>query len=128
MSYTGSMAGAFRSRHERATQAALTAGAQVVVNGLKDEKPLGLRAGYTSGAFVTGNILNSIYTTDPQQDGGGWHVLVATDVMYAVYWEYGHVNLFTRRYEREERWEPTLRRTRDEVVKAYQRVYARFMT
>lgn len=127
MSYTGSMAGAFRQRHERATQAALQAGAQVVVNGLKDEKPLGLVGGYTSGAFVTGNLLGSIMMTEPQQDGGAWVIFVYTDVMYAVYWEYGHYNIFTRRYERQERWLPTLVRTREDVIKAYQRVYVRFM-
>lgn len=128
MSYTGSMAGAFRARHERATQAALQAGAQVVVNGLKDDKPLGLVGGYTTGAFVTGNVLNSVYATDPQRDGGGWHVMVATDVMYAVYWEYGHYNIFTRKYERQERWLPTLIRTRENVIAAYQRTYVRFMS
>lgn len=128
MSYTGSMAGAFRSRHERARVAALEAAANVVVNGLKDDKPLGLTQGYTSGDFVTGNLLNSIFTTDPKQDGGGWHVLVYTDLMYSVYWEYGHFNVFTRKYERQERWLPTLIRTQDEQVKAFQRVYQRFMS
>lgn len=126
MAYTGSMAGAFTSRHDRAVKAALQAGAQVVVNGLKDEKPLGVRGGYTSGAFVTGNVLNSIFITDPQQDRG-WHILVATDVMYAVYWEFGHYNVFSRKYERQERWLPTLQRTSENVLAAAQRVYTRFM-
>jgi hypothetical protein len=128
MPYTGSMAGAFRSRHERATAAALQGGAQVVVNGLKEPKPNGLRGGYTSGAFVTGNVLNSVFVTPVRQDGAGWHVFVATDVMYAVYWEYGHYNIFLRRFVREERWRPTLDRTSDGVIAAYQRVYARFMS
>lgn len=122
------MAGAFRSRHERATQAALTAGAQVVINGLKDEKPLGVRGGYTSGDFVTGNLLNSIQTSDVQTDAAGTFIMVYTDLMYAVYWEYGHYNIFTRKYERQERWFPTLIRTREDVIRAYQRVYTRFMT
>ena len=128
MSYTGSMAGVFKSRHEAATKAALEAAANVVVNGLKDDKPLGLNQGYTTGAFVTGNNVNSIQTTEPKQDGAGWHVLVFTDLMYDVYWEYGHYNIFTRKYERQERWLPTLIRTQDEQVKAYQRVYVRFMS
>jgi hypothetical protein len=122
------MAGTFRARHERAVDAALRAAAQVVVNGLKDEKPEGLRGGYTSGDFVTGNILNSITISDTARDRQGTFVLVGTNVMYAVYWEFGHINVFTRKYERQERWGPTLARTSDEATAAYRRVYARFMS
>ena len=128
MGYTGSMAGTFRQRHERATAAALQAAAQVVVNGLKDAKPQGLAGGYTSGDFVTGNLINSIDTTAVQTDSGGAHIMVYTDVMYAVYWEYGHFNIFLRRFIREERWRPTLDRKSDEAFRAYARVYDRFMS
>lgn len=128
MSYTGSMAGAFKSRQERATADALRAAAQVVVNGLKEQKPAGLAGGYTSGDFVTGNLLNSIFTTEPQQDTEGWSIYVATDLMYAVYWEYGHYNIFLRRYIREERWRPTLARKQDDVFAAFRRVYDRMMS
>lgn len=128
MGYTGSMAGAFRERHERAVEAALEASAQVVVNGLKEPKPLGLAGGYTSGAFVTGNLINSVFISDVGSDADGMFILVATDVMYAVYWEYGHYNIFLRRYIREERWGPTLTRKQDELAAAYARVYARFMS
>ena len=128
MSYTGGLALTFRQRRDRATEGALRAAAQVMVNGLKDPKPDGLRGGYTSGAFVTGNVLNSVFVTDVQRDLGGWSIAVATDVMYAVFWEFGHVNIFTRRYEREERWRPTMLRKADEAMDAYQRVYARVMS
>lgn len=127
MPYTGSMAGAFASRHTRATDAALEAAAQELINGLKEQKPLGLAQGFTSGAFVTGNLLNSIFSTEPYTENGTRHIAVYTDVMYAVYWEYGHLNLFTRKYERQERWGPTLRRKSDDMVAAYARVYSRFM-
>src|SRR6478609_2030723 len=125
MSYTGSMGDAFKARHEAATKAALTAAAQVVVNGLKEPKPEGLTGGYTSGDFVTGQLLNSIIVSDTQKDAKGTFVTVGTDLMYAVYWEFGHVNVFTRKYEREERWGPTLARKQDDIIRAYQRVYAR---
>lgn len=128
MPYTGSMAGAFRSRGERASVMALRAAAQVIVNGLKDPKPDGLRGGYTSGAFVTGNVLNSIFVTDPERDGNVWVIFVATDVMYAVYWEYGHYNIFLRKFVREQRWLPTLNRKANDALTAYQRVYAREMS
>lgn len=128
MPYSGSMAGAFRQRHERAVRAALQAGAQVLINGLKEQKPAGLAGGYTSGAFVTGEGLASIFMADPQQDGGVWVIFVATDDVKQVYWEYGHFNLFTRKYEREERWHPTANRKAGEVHTAYARVYDRFMS
>lgn len=128
MSYTGSMAATFRARHDRATDDALKAAAQVVVNGLKEQKPQGLRGGYTSGAFVTGATLGSIFITEVfQGPSGEKFILIATDSMIAVYWEYGHVNLFTRKYEREERWRPTLERKYDDAMAAYARVYQRSM-
>jgi hypothetical protein len=128
MPYTGSMAGAFRSRGERATSMALQAAAQVMVNGLKDPKPEGLRGGYTSGAFVTGNVLNSIFVAGPFRDADGQAIYVATDVMYAVYWEFGHYNIFLRRYIREPRWGTTLQRKAGDAIAAYRRVYAREMS
>jgi hypothetical protein len=127
MPYTGSMAGTFAQRHARATDAALEAGAQELINGLKDTKPLGLTQGYTSGAFVTGNLLNSIFATEPYTANGTRHISVYTDVPYALYWEMGHVNAFTRKYEREERWYPTLIRKDEDIAAAYARVYKRFM-
>jgi hypothetical protein len=39
----------------------------------------------------------------------------------------GHVNAFTRKYEREERWYPTLIRKDEDIAAAYARVYKRFM-
>lgn len=123
------MAATFAARHKRATDAALEGAAQELINGLKEQKPQGLRGGYTSGAFVTGNLLNSIYATEPARGPGGTaFIVVATDVPYAVYWEAGHFNLFSRKYEREERWSTTLLRKMDDIHEAYARVYKRFMT
>src|SRR4051812_13456471 len=127
MPYTGSLASTFATRHARATDAALVAGAQELINGLKDQKPLGLASGYTSGAFVTGETLNSIQATDPYTEAGTRHIRVYTDLLRALYWEYGHMNLFTRRYERQERWAPTLARKDEDIFAAYARVYKRFM-
>jgi hypothetical protein len=127
MPYTGSMAGTFAQRHARATDAALEAGAQELINGLKDTKPLGLTQGYTSGDFVTGNLLNSIFATEPYTANGTRHISVYTDLLYALYWEMGHINAFTRKYEREERWYPTLIRKDEDIFAAYARVYKRFM-
>jgi hypothetical protein len=127
MPYTGGMAPTFAQRHRKATDAALVAGAQELINGLKDPKPLGLRGGYTSGAFVTGNLLNSIQATDPYTHEGVRAISVYTDVDYALFWEEGHENRFTRRREQEERWKPTLRRKDEDILIVYSRVYKRAM-
>ena len=124
MSYTGGMASTFAERHKRATDAALEAGAQELINGLKDTKPLGLTQGYTSGDFVTGNVLNSIQSTDPYTEKGTRHIRVYTDLLYALYWEMGHINAFTKKYERQERWGPTLQRKDEDIYRTYARVGA----
>jgi hypothetical protein len=136
MPYTGSLAGAFASRHERATKAALEASAQELINGLKDPKPLGLAGGYTSGAFVSGNLLGSIQASDPFIEKGAWQIFVFTDVRYAEMWEgppgskweKGHYNIFSRKVEQEKRWRPTLMRKDEDIFRAYERVYSRFMS
>lgn len=127
MGYTGGFAPTFAQRHARATDAALEAGAQELINGLKDPKPLGLRGGYTSGKFVTGNLLNSIFATEPYTQAGTRHISVYTDVNYARFWEEGHENRFTRRREQQERWAPTLRRKDEDIFVAFARTYQRFM-
>ena len=127
MSYTGSMAGTFATRHRKATDDALTAAAQELINGLKDPKPLGLRGGYTSGRFVTGNLLGSIQATDPYTEAGTRHISVYTDLEYAKHWEEGHQNIFSRRREQEERWRPTLQRKEEDILAVYSRVYRRSM-
>ena len=127
MSYTGSMAGTFATRHRKATDDALVASAQELINGLKDPKPLGLRGGYTSGRFVTGNLLGSIQATDPYTEAGTRHISVYTDLEYAKHWEDGHNNIFSRRREQETRWKPTLRRKDEDILAVYARVYRRSM-
>ena len=125
MSYKGGLADFYRKRRTRATHAALKASAQVIVNGLKEPKPQGLRGGYTTGDFITGTLLNSIFISEPFQGANGtWFVLVGTNLAYALYWEVGHVNLYTRKYERQERWRPTLLRKIDQAVAVYHRAYA----
>jgi len=105
------------------TSAGLLAAAAVVENKVKD----GLRGGYTSGRFVTGHVLASVNHSEPALDANGAYILVGTDVMYALFWEVGHMNLFTRRFERVEVWMPALFSTRGEQLAAYQRAYARAM-
>ncbi len=114
---------AVRTQLQKATEAGLLAAAAVVENEVKT----GLRGGYTSGNFVTGHVLASVTHSEPSLGPSGAFILVGTDVMYALFWELGHMNLFTRKFERKEVWMPALLSTRAEQLAAFQRVYQRFM-
>lgn len=87
-----------------AVDAGLIAAGNVYANAVKR----GLAGGYTSGDFVTGRVLNSVTVSAPYMDSGGRVISVGSDVDYAMYWEFGHHNIFTRKYERVEVWRPAL--------------------
>jgi len=112
-----------RSQLRQATDAGLLAAAAVVENRVKE----GLRGGYTSGRWVTGNVMASVNHSEPDIGPNGAFILVGTDVMYALFWEVGHQNLFTRKFERVEVWMPALLGTRAEQLAAYQRAFGRVM-
>jgi hypothetical protein len=101
--------------------AGLVAAAQVVINAVKES----LRGGYTSGAFVTGFVLNSVNRSEPSEDAQGAFILVGTNVNYALFWEVGHMNVFTRKFERQERWMPAFLKTRQQQADAYLRAFTR---
>lgn len=113
-----------QAQMERARDAGLIAAAQVVQNRVREK----LRGGFTSGLFVTGTLLNSVTRTDPVDENGVRVIRVGTDVDYAAHWELGHVNLFSRKFERQERWVPALFETANEQAAAFARVFARFMS
>lgn len=101
--------------------AGLIAAAEVYIGAMKEA----MRGGYTSGAFVTGFAMNSIGRSEPEDNPGGAFILVGTSVMYMLFWEVGHQNLFTRKFERVERWMPTFLQTRQEQTAAYLRAFGR---
>jgi hypothetical protein len=83
---------------------------------------------YTSQMFRgTLSVRQSIRRTDPVQEREGWAVRVGTKLIEPLYWELGHHNLFTRKYERREIWKPTAIATRKGVQNAYARVVQRLM-
>src|SRR5688572_11823100 len=112
-----------RTQLQQATAAGLLAAAAVVENRVKE----GLRGGYKSGRFVTGNVLASVNHSEPEIGPNGAFILVGTDVMYALFWELGHQNLFTKQFERKEVWMPALLSTRAEQLAAYHRAFGRVM-
>lgn len=113
----------FLKEAEEAEKFALIAAAYVLVNSVKRA----LRGGYTSGDFVTGGVINSVTRGQPFRDGQGWAIEVGTDLMYALFWEVGHHSIFSRRYEREERWRPAFMDSRNDMRDAYAQEWARRM-
>ena len=114
----------FQQRHKLAQMDGLRAAAYIVYNAVKR----GLRGGYTSGDFVSGNVINSV-TISPifETMADVLAIRVGSNVNYALFWEVGHYNIFTRRFERVEVWRPALVDTRDEQAKAFARAYKRSM-
>lgn len=123
-------------RFNAAMRAALTAGGNVLANEVKKE----LRGGYRSslgnkGDFVTGNSLNHVRVTEPVLSGdrrgrltyagARSYVRVGTDLLYNLFWEIGHFNLFTLGYERDEKWGPATKRARPRAMQAFSRVFSR---
>lgn len=117
--------GAVEARMAQAEADALTACAQVYRNAMTRA----LQGGYTSGRFYSGmqGIAGSVAVSAPGRDAKGAYIVVGTNVEYGKYWELGHVNLFTRRFERVEKWRPTLDEKTPEILAVFQRVYARLM-
>lgn len=83
-----------------------------------------LRGGYTSGDFVTGTSLNHVTIGQVFQDGTGWAIKVGTDLLYNIFYELGHYNIFRRKFTRVEKWRPALVDSRLESMQAFNRVYA----
>jgi hypothetical protein len=75
-----------------------------------------LLPGYTSGAFSNRlqGVAGSIAVSPVTATGDGLEVQVGTNQVgpngapYPVFWELGHLNTFTRKFEHQPRWEPTL--------------------
>lgn len=101
---------------KRAKRFGLAAAARVLVREVKRR----LRGGYTSGDFVTGNVQNSVTYLEPYEVGNGdYETLVGTNVDYALFWELGHNNIFTRKPEHEPVWIPAIQEVEGELSQAY---------
>lgn len=90
--------------------AGLVAAADVYADALREE----LLQGFTSGDFVTGDSSASVYATDPRPGDGEneREIAVSTETDYPWYWQLGHDNLFTKKFERV----PVFTLTVDEVA------------
>jgi hypothetical protein len=93
-----------------------------------------LLPGYTSGAFSQKllGVAGNVNVSQVQETPDGMEVQVGSNqtsdmgAPYPLFWEIGHLNLFTRRFEHQPRWEPTLVQElsvmRDKFAAAFQLV------
>ena len=115
---------AFEARFNRARDAGLVASAYVYYTAVTEQ----LAGGYTSGDFVTGNVLGSVTVGQPVGGTLGFRTIrVGTNVLYAAFWEFGHRNIFTGRYERVEIWRPTMMAQGERMTQAFHRTFHRIL-
>ena len=107
-----------------AVREAQTAGLQAGINVLRNAVKRGLRGGYTSGDFTQGIAWNSITVEPPVFDGeGNGFIRCGTALDYPMYWELGHHNVFTRKFERVEIWAPAYQENMQAAREAYERAF-----
>jgi len=83
---------------------------------------------YTSQAFRgTLQVRQSIRRAQPEMTREGWVQRIGTKLRQPLYWELGHMNLFTRRFERRELWKPTAIAQAQAIRNAYARVLKRLL-
>lgn len=96
-----------------------------------------LAGGYTSGDWIgehrgvnathrrgklieklTVRVVESVRTTRPAGKATRF-VRVLSDVFYAAFWEFGHFNIFTKKFERVEHWRHALQQTYPQIASAF---------
>lgn len=83
---------------------------------------------YKGGRFrSTLQVKQSIRRLAPYKVSGGWETTLGTKFIEALYWELGHRNVFTRKYERVQLWVPTAANNVEAMRATFSRVVARLM-
>lgn len=123
-----SHADAVIARIRQGIDAGLVAAAENVTTKIRTR----LDRGYTTGAFAhhARGVAGRVMYTQPTDVPGGRAITIGTSTVagfpYELAWELGHVNLFTRRYERVEVWRPMLEQNRDLMVRIVARNIERY--
>jgi hypothetical protein len=103
-----------------ATKSGLKAAAEF----LKGKIVAFLEGGYTSGAWVTGRIAQSVQRSRPGRD----RITVFTMNPIAAEWELGHFNLFLQQYIRVEVFRPLTEQHAHEVAQIFGERYLEKLT
>lgn len=117
------------ARLNEAIPLALRGAAQIYRTAMMESLRNPPEGGYTSGAWDHGmaGVAGSVAVSPVEQDEQGHRIAVGTNVECAKHWELGHVNLFTRRFERVERWRPVLDREAPAMVERFWTLLRRLM-
>lgn len=109
-------------RIDRGAREGLMAQARVVYNAWKRQMALH-HGGFKSGDFATGSAVGRITIGPVLALGrfGEYAIQVGTDRLYHLFWELGHMNVFSRKYERVETLRPAVEDTRIEQQAAFTR-------
>lgn len=78
--------------------------------------------------WTTGLLWNSITLDDMVAFGAGWAIRVGTNVKYALFWELGHHNIYTKHFERDPKWVPTFQQNRGRYSAAFQSAFKRVLS
>jgi hypothetical protein len=108
---------------ETANAAGLEAAAGVLKGAVQD----GLRGGFTSGDFDTGDSVEGVKVTAVQESADGMSIRVGTDLVKSLVWELGHLNVYTRKFERKEVWLPASQASAGEQLAAFTAAHKRVM-
>src|SRR4051812_19146417 len=93
----------------------LIAASEVAVTGPKQA----LERGYTTGGVVTRNNVNAVARGEPEVTPDGVSIAYGSrqvDPPYPLFWEVGHHNTFTGKFERVETWVPNMVEHREKYV------------
>lgn len=77
--------------------------------------------------WYTGLLWNSVTLSTIESTPAGSSVRVGTNVEYALYWELGHHNIFTKHFERDPKWVPTFEKNRQRYAEAFTTAFKRQM-
>lgn len=105
--------------YDRAAAAGLTAAGNLLVREL--QKAHTNANYYKGGAFRhTLGVRASIRRTTPEKHNGMWQTRIGTKFIEALYWEFGHYNVFTKKQEPPVKiWMPTFLEQRENVRKLW---------
>lgn len=115
----------FRARYREAARLGVDAAANV----LEREVARAHDARYYKGGAFRGTLLvkQSIRRSPPEATPQGWVSKVGTNKLPALFWELGHMNLFTRKFERVRLWVPTAQANVERMRRNFAAVVARVM-
>jgi hypothetical protein len=116
-------------RMRDAAAQALAGAAQVYRNAVTEKLRNPPEGGYTTGAWDHGmaGVAGSVAVSEVERTDNAVLIAVGTNVPYAKYWELGHQNLFTRRFERVERWRPALEENVEAIRARFEALFGAVM-